>query len=154
MSLLEEGTKAPLFNASATSGKQISLANLKGQKVVLYFYPKDDTPGCTKEACAFRDKAKDLTDKGVVVLGVSRDSLASHEKFKAKFHLSFDLLSDEDGKISDAYHAWGEKSMYGRKYMGMFRVTYLIDEEGKIMKVFPKVDPVKHADQILEIINK
>lgn len=150
--LLQEGSVAPQFNVPSTSGSNISLADLKGKKVVLYFYPKDDTPGCTKEACAFRDKTKELTDKGAVVLGVSRDSVASHNKFKSKFHLSFDLLSDEEGKISDAYHTWGEKSMYGRKYMGMFRVTYIIDEEGKIMKVFPKVDPVKHADQILEIL--
>jgi peroxiredoxin Q/BCP len=150
--LLPEGSIAPQFTALSTSGDNVSLADLKGKKVVLYFYPKDDTPGCTKEACAFRDKTKELTDKGAIVLGVSRDKITSHNKFKAKYHLSFDLLSDEDGQISDAYHAWGEKSMYGRKYMGMFRVTYVIDEQGKIMKVFPKVDPVKHADQILELL--
>ncbi len=150
--LLLEGSVAPQFTAPSTSGENVSLADLKGKKVVLYFYPKDDTPGCTKEACAFRDKTKELTDKGAIVLGVSRDKITAHNKFKAKYHLSFDLLSDEDGHISDAYHAWGEKSMYGRKYMGMFRVTYVIDEQGKIMKVFPKVDPVKHADQILELL--
>ncbi len=150
--LLLEGTVAPQFTVPSTSGHEVSLADLKGKKVVLYFYPKDDTPGCTKEACAFRDKTEELTDKGAIVLGVSRDSIAKHDKFRAKFHLNFDLLSDEAGTISDAYHAWGEKSMYGRKYMGMFRVTYVIDEEGKILKVFPKVDPVKHADQILAVL--
>lgn len=150
--LLLEGAVAPQFTAPSTSGYDVSLADLKGKKVVLYFYPKDDTPGCTKEACAFRDKTKELTDKGAIVFGVSRDSIAKHNKFKAKFNLTFDLLSDEVGTISDAYHAWGEKSMYGRKYMGMFRVTYVIDESGKILKVFPKVDPVKHANQILEVL--
>lgn len=150
--LLLEGSVAPQFTAPSTSGHDVSLTDFKGKKVVLYFYPKDDTPGCTKEACAFRDKAKELTDKGAIVLGVSRDSIAKHDKFKAKFHLNFDLLSDEAGTISESYHTWGEKSMYGRKYMGMFRVTYVIDENGKILKVFPKVDPVKHADQILEVL--
>lgn len=150
--LLEEGTIAPTFIAAATGGKEMSLESLRGKKVVLYFYPKDDTPGCTKEACAFRDSVQELTNKGAVVLGVSRDTVESHEKFKAKFHLSFDLLSDVDGTISTAYRAWGEKSMFGHKYQGMFRVTYLIDEQGVIMKIFPKVDPVKHAKEIAALL--
>ncbi|MBI4835876.1 MAG: thioredoxin-dependent thiol peroxidase [Candidatus Abawacabacteria bacterium] len=150
---LAQGTKAPNFIAQSTSGEMVSLKDFAGKQIVLYFYPKDDTPGCTKEACGFRDTIGDIQAKGAVVLGVSRDTMAKHLKFKEKFHLNFDLLSDEDGKITEAYRVWGEKSMYGRKYFGIFRVTYIIDEQGNIKKVFPKVNPTVHAKEVLEALN-
>lgn len=147
---LQPGTKAPDFSVPSTSGENISLKDFAGKKVVLYFYPKDDTPGCTKEACGFRDSISDIQAKGAIVLGVSKDSIASHQKFKQKFNLNFDLLSDEDGSICNAYKVWGEKSMYGKKYFGIFRVTYIIDEQGNIQKVFPKVNPTVHAQEVIE----
>jgi len=148
--MLKEGDKAPDFTATDQSGKSVKLKDLKGQRVVLYFYPKDDTPGCTKEACSFRDADEIYRSKGIKVFGVSTDSEASHQKFISKFQLPFDLLADTDHKIVEAYGVWGEKSMYGRKYMGTMRKTFLIDEQGKIAKVFDKVDVSKHADEVLE----
>ncbi|MBP7416833.1 MAG: thioredoxin-dependent thiol peroxidase [Pyrinomonadaceae bacterium] len=147
--MLKEGDKAPDFNAKDQDGNDVKLADLKGQRVVLYFYPKDDTPGCTKEACSFRDADEVYKSKGIRVLGVSTDNEKSHQKFISKFQLPFDLLADTDKQIVEAYGVWGEKSMYGRKYMGTFRKTFLIDGDGKIVKIFDKVDVSAHADEVL-----
>jgi len=148
--MLKEGDKAPDFTAKDQNGTTVSLKDLKGQRVALYFYPKDDTPGCTKEACSFRDADDIYRSKGIKVFGVSVDDETSHQKFISKFQLPFDLLADTDHKIVEAYGVWGEKSMYGRKYMGTMRKTFLIDEQGKIAKIFDKVDVSKHADEVLE----
>src|SRR4051812_11655586 len=146
---LKEGDKAPTFTVSTNGGGKISLADYKGQNVILYFYPKDDTPGCTKEACAFRDAYADFKKKGAVVLGVSPDPVKSHDKFVEKFKLPFTLLADEDKKIVEAYGVWGEKVFMGRKYMGAHRVTFLIGPDGKIKKIWPKVKPEEHAAEVL-----
>jgi len=148
--MLKEGDKAPNFSAKDQDGNDVSLADLKGQRVVLYFYPKDDTPGCTKEACSFRDSDDVYKEKNIRVLGVSTDSEKSHQKFISKFNLPFTLLADTDKKIVEDYGVWGEKSMYGKKYMGTNRKTFLIDEEGKIKKVFDKVNVSEHAGEVLE----
>jgi peroxiredoxin Q/BCP len=147
--MLKEGDKAPDFSAKDQDGNDVSLADLKGQRVVLYFYPKDDTPGCTKEACSFRDSDDVYKEKNIRVLGVSTDSEKSHQKFISKFNLPFTLLADTDKKIVEDYGVWGEKSMYGRKYMGTNRKTFLIDEQGNIKKVFDKVNVSEHADEVL-----
>lgn len=147
--MLKEGDKAPDFTSRDQDGNEVSLSGLKGQRVVLYFYPKDDTPGCTKEACSFRDADDVFRAKGIKVLGVSTDDEKSHQKFISKFQLPFDLLADTDKKIVEAYGVWGEKSMYGKKYMSTMRKTFLIDETGKIVKIFDKVDVAKHADEVL-----
>ncbi len=147
--MLKEGDKAPEFNAKDQEGKDVKLADLKGQRVVLYFYPKDDTPGCTKEACSFRDADDVYRSKNIRVLGVSTDSEKSHQKFISKFQLPFDLLADTEKTIVNDYGVWGEKSMYGKKYMGTFRKSFLIDEEGTIVKIFEKVDVAAHADEVL-----
>ncbi|MBM4406344.1 MAG: thioredoxin-dependent thiol peroxidase [Chloroflexi bacterium] len=149
---LKEGDKAPDFSLPASSGGTISLKGLAGKKVVLYFYPKDNTSGCTTEACSFRDADAKLKKAGAVVLGVSADSIASHQKFAGKYSLPFALLSDEGSKVATVYEAWGEKSLYGRKYMGMFRKTFLIDEKGKLTKIWPKVKPEGHAEEVLAAI--
>ena len=146
---LKEGDPAPAFTAAASGGGKISLADFKGQHVVLYFYPKDDTPGCTKEACSFRDEFAALRDKGMVVLGVSPDPVKAHDRFVEKYKLPFRLLADEDKQIVQAYGVWGQKSMMGRKYMGTHRVTFLIGPEGKIRKIWPQVKPEDHAKEIL-----
>jgi peroxiredoxin Q/BCP len=148
--MLKEGDKAPDFSAKDQDGNDINLADLKGQRVVLYFYPKDDTPGCTKEACSFRDSDDVYREKDIRVLGVSTDSEKSHQKFISKFNLPFTLLADTDKKIVEDYGVWGEKSMYGKKYMGTNRKTFLIDEEGRIKKVFDKVNVSEHAGEVLE----
>ena len=147
--MLKEGDKAPNFSSKDQDGKTVKLSDFKGKRIVLYFYPKDDTPGCTKEACSFRDADAVFNEKGIKVLGVSTDDEKSHQKFISKFQLPFDLLADNDKKIVNDYGVWGEKSMYGRKYMGTFRKTFLIDEQGKIVKIFDKVDVSKHADEVL-----
>lgn len=147
--MLKEGSKAPDFTATNQNGEKVKLSDLKGKRVVLYFYPKDDTPGCTKEACSFRDADDVYTKKGIKVLGVSTDSESSHQKFISKFSLPFDLLADTDKNIVEKYGVWGEKSMYGRKYMGTLRKTFLIDENGKIVKIFDKVKVDEHADEVL-----
>lgn len=147
--MLEEGDKAPGFRAPDQDGKTVDLKDLKGQRVVLYFYPKDDTPGCTKEACSFRDADEVYRKKNIRVLGVSTDDEKSHQKFISKFSLPFDLLADTDKKIVEDYGVWGEKSMYGKKYMGTNRKTFLIDGDGKIVKIFDKVNVEKHADEVL-----
>ena len=147
--MLKEGDKAPDFNAKDQDGKDVKLSALKGTRVVLYFYPKDDTPGCTKEACSFRDADHVYREKGIRVLGVSTDNEKSHQKFISKFQLPFDLLADTEKTIVNDYGVWGEKSMYGKKYMGTNRKTFLIDEKGKITKIFDKVDVAAHADEVL-----
>jgi peroxiredoxin Q/BCP len=153
MALLATGDKAPAFKTTDQDGKTVSLADFKGQKLVVYFYPKDDTPGCTKEACSFRDGWSKFRGKKIAVLGVSVDDEKSHKKFAQKFSLPFRLLADTDKAIVKAYGVWGEKSMYGRKYMGTNRVTYLIDEKGRIAAVWPKVKPDGHAEEILGAVS-
>jgi peroxiredoxin Q/BCP len=149
---LKVGDPAPAFSAEANSGEIISLAGLQGKNVILYFYPKDDTPGCTKEACSFRDHFADFKAKGAVVLGVSPDAVKSHEKFAAKFKLPFTLLADADKKIAQAYGVWGEKSFMGRKYLGVFRVTFLIGPDGRIRNIWPAVKPEEHAAEVLAVL--
>lgn len=146
------GTPAPDFTLPASDGSAVTLSALRGQWVVLYFYPKDDTPGCTTEACSFRDNWHTLEQRGIRVLGISRDSVKSHQKFAEKYGLPFTLLADESGEVTEKYGVWVEKSMYGRKYMGTLRVTYVIDEKGKIAAVWPKVKPEGHAEEILEAL--
>ena len=148
--MLKEGMKAPDFAAKNTNSETVRLKDLRGQKVVLYFYPKDDTPGCTKEACSFRDAFTDFKKRGIEVIGVSLDSEASHKKFAAKYKLPFTLLADPDHTIADTYGVYGEKKFMGRTYMGVKRITFLIDEKGKIRKVFEKVKPEEHAREVLE----
>ncbi|MBX3298216.1 MAG: thioredoxin-dependent thiol peroxidase [Acidobacteria bacterium] len=148
--MLKEGDKAPAFSSKDQNGNTVKLSDFKGTRVVLYFYPKDDTPGCTKEACSFRDADDVFRQKGIKVLGVSTDDERSHQKFINKFQLPFDLLADTDKKIVEAYGVWGEKSMYGKKYMGTIRKTFLIDEKGKIVKIFDKVNVSEHAGEVLE----
>ena len=146
----KEGSVAPNFAAKDADGETVRLKDLRGQKVVLYFYPKDDTPGCTKEACSFRDAFADFKKRDIKVLGVSKDSEASHKKFAAKYKLPFTLLADPDHSIADAYGVYGEKKFMGRTYLGVKRVTFLIDEKGKVKKVFEKVKPEEHAREVLE----
>ena len=150
--MLAIGDKAPGFSLQTDSGETVSLDGLRGKKVVLYFYPKDDTPGCTVEACEFRDSWSAVKKTGAALFGVSPDSIGSHLKFKKKFDLPFPLLADTDHATAEAYGAWGEKSMYGKKYMGILRSTFVIDEQGKIAKVFEKVKPEGHAAQVLEAL--
>jgi peroxiredoxin Q/BCP len=149
MAQLKEGATAPVFSGKDQDGKTISLADYKGKKVILYFYPKDDTPGCTAEACNLRDNYQGLLSKGFAIIGVSPDTEKSHAKFKVKYTLPFSLIADRDASIIKAYGAWGEKKMYGKSYMGVLRTTYVIDEKGKIMKTFTKVDTQNHTQQIL-----
>lgn len=146
---IEEGKPAPDFTLLADDGRKVSLKDLRGKKVVLYFYPKDDTPGCTVEACGFRDLLPDVSSAGAVVLGVSRDGADSHVRFKEKFHLNFPLLSDPDAKIHRAYGAWGEKVMYGKTVEGVIRSTVLIDERGRVAKHWPHVKADGHAAEVL-----
>nr|WP_068893067.1 thioredoxin-dependent thiol peroxidase [Pedobacter panaciterrae] len=152
MSELKEGQKAPDFTAKDQDGNNVSLSQFIGKKVVLYFYPKDDTPGCTAEACDFRDNYQGLTAKGIVVLGVSIDDEKSHQKFITKHSLPFPLLADTDKKIVEAYGVWGEKNMYGKKYMGTNRTTFLIDETGLISHIIKKVDTKNSTAQVLELL--
>ena len=150
--MIEEGTKAPEFELTSDTGETLTLAGLRGAPVVLYFYPKDDTPGCTAQACGIRDAWKDFQDAGAVVLGVSPDGEASHATFKEKYGLPFPLLSDTDHAVSEAYGVWGEKSMYGKTYMGVKRTTFVIGADGTVEKVFEKVKPAEHADQVLDAL--
>jgi peroxiredoxin Q/BCP len=149
---LREGDLAPPFKARASGGGEVSLSDFKGREVVLYFYPRDDTPGCTKEACGFRDQVEKFKRRGVVVLGVSVDSVRAHDKFVEKFKLPFTLLSDEDKQIVQAYGVWGEKQFMGRTFMGTHRVTFLIGPDGRIKKIWPKVKPEEHATEVLAAI--
>ena len=152
MSDLKEGMKAPDFTGKDQEGNEVSLKELKGKKVILYFYPRDNTPGCTKEACNLRDNYKALTDKGFEVIGVSADSEKSHQKFIEKFDLPFNLISDTEKTLLQAYGAWGLKKNYGKEYMGIIRKTFVIDEEGMILKMFNKVDTQNHTEQILDAL--
>jgi thioredoxin-dependent peroxiredoxin len=154
VSLLAVGTQAPEFTTTDQDGKKRSLSDFKGMKVILYFYPKDNTSGCTKEACAFRDHFDAFRRLGVEILGVSVDSEKSHQSFVQKYGLPFTLLADTDKRLVEAYGVWGEKSLYGKRYMGTSRVTYLIDEAGKIAAVFPKVKPETHAEEILAVLQQ
>jgi len=147
--MIKEGTVAPKFAAKDANGETVRLKDLRGQRVVLYFYPKDDTPGCTKEACSFRDAIADFKKRDIKVLGVSPDGEASHKKFVGKYELPFTLLSDPDHSIADAYGVYGEKKFMGRTYLGVKRMTFLIDEKGKVKKVFEKVKPEEHAREVL-----
>jgi peroxiredoxin Q/BCP len=150
---LQEGDPAPAFSAATNGGGKVSLADFKGQSVILYFYPRDDTPGCTKEACAFRDHFADFKKRGAVVLGVSVDPMKAHDKFVEKYKLPFALLADEDKKIVQAYGVWGQKSFLGKQYMGTHRVTFLIGPDGRIKKIWPKVKPEEHADEVLAALS-
>ena len=150
---LTEGDLAPVFTADTNGGGRLSLADFAGKNVILYFYPKDDTPGCTKEACAFRDGYTEFKKRGAVILGVSPDPVKSHDKFVKKFQLPFTLLADNEKKIVEAYGVWGEKVFMGRKYMGTHRVTFLIGPDGKIKKIWPRVKPEEHAAEVLAEIN-
>lgn len=149
---LAVGDKAPDFTLPTDGGGKISLKSLKGKPVVLYFYPKDDTSGCTAEACAFRDATPDFSKVKAEIIGISRDSVTSHDKFKKKYKLTFPLASDEDGKVCEAYGTWVEKSMYGRKYMGIERSTFLIDGKGMIRAIWRKVNVPGHAVDVLEAV--
>lgn len=151
---IEEGKKAPAFTLKGDDGKTHALRDHEGERVVLYFYPRDSTPGCTTEACDFRDNLSRLRKAGAVVYGVSRDSLESHEKFRAKHDLNFVLLSDPDLKAHKKYGAWGEKNMYGKKVEGVIRSTFLIDEQGKIAKAWPKVRVKGHVDKVLAALEE
>jgi peroxiredoxin Q/BCP len=146
---LQAGDPAPEFSADTNGGGHVSLADFRGKPVILYFYPKDDTPGCTKEACAFRDQFAGFQKRGAIVLGVSPDPVKAHDKFVEKFKLPFTLLADVDKKIVTAYGVWGEKTFMGRKYMGTHRVTFLIGSDGRIQKIWPLVKPDSHAAEIL-----
>jgi len=154
MSELKEGQQAPEFTGTDQDGNTVTLSQFKGQKVVLYFYPKDDTPGCTAEACDFRDNYAGLKAKGIVVLGVSVDDEKSHQKFVTKHSLPFTLLADTEQSIVTAYGVWAEKNMYGKKYMGTVRTTFLIDEEGTISHIIKKVDTKNSTAQVLELLEK
>lgn len=149
---VEAGSPAPDFSLPADGGAEVSLSALRGRPVVLYFYPKDDTSGCTKEAEAFRDLHPDFTAADAVVIGVSKDGVASHDKFKAKYALPFALAADTETKVAEAWGVWVEKSMYGRKYMGMERATFLIDREGVVRNVWRKVKVTGHAEQVLKAV--
>ena len=145
---VSEGSAAPNFTLESSAGKKVSLKDFRGKKVVLYFYPKDDTPGCTKEACGFRDHIGELKELGAVVLGVSPDDVESHRKFIKKYNLPFELLADTDHAVAEAYGVWKEKSMYGRKYMGIERTTFLINADGQIARIFPKVKVDAHSEEV------
>ena len=151
--MLKEGDKAPAFKLPSVEGGDVGLKDFAGKTVVLYFYPKDDTPGCTREACAFRDSQAALKKAGAVVLGVSPDSVESHQKFRGKYKLNFPLLADADKSVAKKYGAWGEKVMYGKKVTGMIRSTFVIDRDGVVRKVFPRVRVDGHADKVLEVVS-
>lgn len=150
--LLQENTKAPEFMLPDETGTNRKLSDYQGKNILLYFYPKDDTPGCTTEACNFRDDYSAYEKAGVVILGVSADSVASHAKFKEKYHLPFTLLADADHTVCEMYGVWGQKKMMGREYMGIFRTTYLIGPDGKIRKVFEGVKPAEHSQEVLSAL--
>ena len=153
MNKINEGEKAPSFEGKDQNGKTIKLEGFKGKKVVLYFYPKDDTPGCTPEACNLRDNYKSLMDKGIQIIGVSADTEAKHQKFIEKYSLPFPLIADTEKEVIEAFGVWGEKKFMGKVYDGIHRVTYVIDEEGIVIKRFDKVKTKEHTEQILEALN-
>lgn len=154
MSALNIGDTAPDFDMPTDGQGRVRLSDLKGQKVVLYFYPKDDTPGCTTEACTFRDMLPDFSNVNALVLGVSKDDAKKHDKFKQKYELTFPLVVDEDGSVCAAYGTWIEKSMYGKKYMGIDRATFLIDEQGKIQKIWRSVKVPGHVEEVLSAVQE
>jgi peroxiredoxin Q/BCP len=151
--VIQEGRDAPDFTLQADGGGEVTLSDYRGRKVVLYFYPKDDTPGCTTEACNFRDDYSEISAAGAIVLGVSPDCVKSHGRFKLKFDLPFVLLSDPDHEVAEQYGAWGEKKMFGRTYMGIIRSTFVINEEGQVIKAFPKVRVKNHSQEVLAALN-
>ena len=151
---IEPGKKAPAFTLVSDSGEKVKLSDLAGSPVVLYFYPRNDTPGCTREACNFRDQLKDITKLGAKVFGVSPDNVKSHEKFRDKYSLNFPLLADPEHKVAEKYGAWREKNMYGKKSMGIQRSTYLIGSDGKVVKVWKKVSVDGHDAQVLEALRE
>ena len=150
--MIEEGTPAPDFTLPSDSGHDITLSALRGSPIVLYFYPKDDTPGCTTQACGIRDAWRDFERAGAVVLGVSPDDKESHQKFKQKFDLPFTLLADTDHEVADAYGVWGEKTYAGKTYMGVLRSTFVIDGDGNVARIFHDVKPAEHTEQVLEAL--
>ncbi len=152
--MISEKQKAPAFSCKADDGSIVDNASLLGMKVVIYFYPKDDTPGCTTQACGFRDMFPRFSTQDCVILGVSPDSIESHLKFKAKFQLPFMLLADEDHAMAEAFGVWKEKSMFGKKYMGNERTTFILDREGNVAKIFPKVKPEGHAQEVEDVIKQ
>jgi len=152
--MIQAGKKAPAFTLASDAGEKVRLSDLKGKNVVLYFYPRDDTPGCTKEACAFRDARAQLTKAGAVVLGVSPDPVERHQKFKQKYDLNFPLLADPDHAVAEKYGAWGEKTLYGKKSMGIIRSTFLIDRLGVVRKVWPKVKVDGHDEKVLAALKE
>lgn len=152
--MLETGTKAIDFTLPDELGNEVTLSSFRGKKVVLYFYPKDSTPGCTKQACAFKSAYDDFRSQDIVVIGISKDSSASHKKFKEKYELPFILLSDVERTVIEAYDVWKEKKLYGKSFMGVVRATYIIDEEGTIIKVFPKASPANNAEDILQYLRE
>jgi len=152
--MLKDGISAPDFSLSDSNGKKVSLNDFHGKKVILYFYPKDMTSGCTQEACDFRDQFPNFKKLKAVVIGISPDSAASHKKFEDKYELPFILLSDEKKQVVKKYGVWKEKSMYGKKYMGVERTTFIIDEQGKILKIFPKVKVNGHVEEVLQLLKE
>jgi thioredoxin-dependent peroxiredoxin len=152
--MVEEGNPAPAFTLRNDAGEDVSLETLRGRPVVLYFYPKDDTPGCTAQACGIRDAWGEFERAGAVVLGVSPDGEASHQKFRAKYDLPFALLADTDHAVADAYGVWGEKTFAGKTYMGVRRSTFVIDADGNVVRAFHDVKPAEHADQVLEALSR
>lgn len=152
MATLTEGSKAPVFTANDQNGNSVSLSDFKGKTVILYFYPKDDTPGCTAEACSFRDNYEYLSSQGYAVIGVSVDDEKSHKKFGTKYNLPFTLIADTDHKIVEDYGVWGEKNMYGKNYMGINRTTFIIDGEGTISHIINKVDTANSSQQVLDLL--
>lgn len=148
--MLKQGDRAPDFELATDGGGSVRLSDLRGKRVVLYFYPKDDTSGCTKQACAFRDTRDEWKERNVIVLGVSPDKVASHDRFRDKYDLNFPLLSDPDHSVAEAYGAWGKKKMYGREYEGILRTTFVIDEQGTIEKVYEKVKAAENASRVLQ----
>lgn len=147
--MVAEGEQAPDFELQSDAGGTVRLSDLRGRRIVLYFYPKDDTPGCTTQACGIRDSFADLEETGALVFGVSPDDVASHERFRQKYSLPFTLLADDDHRVAEAYGVWGERSYMGRKYMGIERTTFVIDEDGVVAKVLRRVKPARHADDVL-----
>lgn len=152
MTELKVGDMAPDFETTTDAGERVRLSDYRGKRVVLYFYPKDDTPGCTTQACGFRDHYLDIEEKNAVVLGVSPDGVSSHQRFKTKYNLPFTLLTDEDHKIAEAYGVWGEKKMYGRSYMGVIRSHFVIDEEGRLVDVRYKISPKDSVEKALKAL--